>query len=205
MKSKKNQRKQNRRLQIIDAAIKVIAEYGYHSAKMTNIAAAAGVADGTIYNYFESKEQVLICIFEEKMTDLIALAKEQLQACDHPRAKVQSFVRNHFEHLKANPELGKVFQVELRQSQKFFHGYRPKKLFEYLDLLGDAIREGQAKGIFRSNIDSMVLQWSIFGTLDELSINWVMSAQQWPPNLDEIPNQVLEIFLLGIESPVENE
>jgi len=205
MGTKRNQRKRNRRLQIIDAAIKVIAQHGYHSAKMTNIAAEAGVADGTIYNYFESKEQVLICIFEEKMTELIAQATLKINAHQSPVDKVRAFVRNHFEHLQRNPELGKVFQVELRQSQQFFHGYRPKKLFEYLDLLGSAIREGQRAGIFRSHLDSMILQWSIFGTLDELSINWVMSEQQWPPDLDTVPEQVLEIFLLGIESPLENE
>ena len=191
-------KKQDKRNRIIEAAIVKIAEKGYHSARMSDIAKKAGVADGTIYNYFQNKEHLLLSIFEDKMTELIQIAREEVESQGDPLNKFEAFVRMHFVHLQQNPELAQVFQVELRQSHRFFHGYRLEKLFEYLGILGKVIREGQKKGLFNSEIDANILQWSIFGTLDELSMNWVLSDKQWPQRLDEIPKQVVQMFVKGI-------
>ena len=194
----KSSKKDIKRLRIIEAAITVIAQKGYHSARMSDIAKSAGVADGTIYNYFQNKEHVLLCIFEEKMAELIDQLTSVLEKQREPLEKIRLFIRNHFEHLQQHPELGQVFQVELRQSQLFFHGYKPKRLFEYLSLLGNSIKEGQQQGILSSKLDSNLLQWSIFGTLDELSMNWVVSGRQWPMDLESLPDQIFDIFLKGI-------
>ena len=137
-------------------------------------------------------------IFEDKMTELIEVVREQVESQGDPLKKFEAFVNMHFVHLQENPELAQVFQVELRQSQRFFHGYRPEKLFEYLAILGKVIREGQQKGLFASEIDANILQWSIFGTLDELSMSWVLSEKQWPQRLEEIPKQVVQMFVKGI-------
>lgn len=193
-----SQKKQNKRTRIIEAAIIKIAEKGYHSARMSDIAKEAQVADGTIYNYFQNKEHLLLSIFEDKMTELIEVVRKKVEAEEDPLLQFEAFVKMHFEHLQQNPELAQVFQVELRQSQRFFHGYRPEKLFEYLAILGKVIREGQQKGLFGSEIDANILQWSIFGTLDELSMNWVLSEKKWPQRLEEIPKQVVHMFVKGI-------
>lgn len=193
-----SRKKQDKRNRIIEAAIVKIAEKGYHSARMSDIAKKAGVADGTIYNYFQNKEHLLLSIFEDKMTELIEVARKEVASKSDPLAQFEAFVSMHFIHLQENPELAQVFQVELRQSHRFFHGYRLEKLFEYLAILGKVIREGQQKGLFASEIDPNVLQWSIFGTLDELSMNWVLSGKQWPQNLEEIPKQVVHMFVKGI-------
>lgn len=197
-KNGKSSKKDIKRLRIIEAAITVIAKKGYHAARMSDIAKSAGVADGTIYNYFQNKEHVLLCIFEEKMAELIDQLTIALAQQSSPLEKIRLFIRNHFEHLQQHPELGQVFQVELRQSQLFFHGYKPKRLFEYLALLGNSIKEGQQQGVLLSTMDSYLLQWSIFGTLDELSMNWVVSGRQWPMDLDSLPDQIFDIFLKGI-------
>jgi TetR/AcrR family transcriptional regulator, fatty acid metabolism regulator protein len=193
-----SKKKQNKRNRIIEAAIVKIAEKGYHSARMSDIAKEAQVADGTIYNYFQNKEHLLLSIFEDKMTELIEVVREKVEAEKDPLQQFEAFVTMHFEHLQQNPELAQVFQVELRQSQRFFHGYRPEKLFEYLAILGKVIREGQQKGLFASEIDANLLQWSIFGTLDELSMSWVLSEKKWPQRLEDIPKQVVHMFVKGI-------
>ena len=132
------------------------------------------------------------------MTELIEVVREKVDAQGDPLAKFEAFVSMHFVHLQANPELAQVFQVELRQSHRFFHGYRLEKLFEYLAILGKVIREGQQKGLFSSEIDANILQWSIFGTLDELSMSWVLSEKQWPQQLELVPKQVVQMFVKGI-------
>src|SRR3981081_2376837 len=66
------------RARILDAAIKVFAERGFHTATVAEIARAAGVADGTIYLYFKGKDDLLLRLFDEKMTELLADAKAAL-------------------------------------------------------------------------------------------------------------------------------
>ena len=96
------------------------------------------------------------------------------------------------------PALAQVFQVELRQSHKFIHDYRPEKLWEYLAVFGDIIKDGQSSGAIRSDIDPFLAQWAFFGALDELSIQWVVSRKRKRFTLEQAADQILEIFLRGI-------
>ena len=171
-------KKRNKRQRIIDAAIQKFAERGYRDAPVSEIAKLANVADGTIYNYFDGKEHLLLCIFEEKMQEIIVELQARLQTIESATERIRAFIEHHFWQLERNPALAQVFQVELRQSQRFYRGYRPQKLFDYLAILGDTIREGQLRGELNDRIHAQTLQWSIFGALDEISIQWVL-ASSW--------------------------
>src|SRR6266705_4781259 len=72
------EQRNDKRARILDAAVKVFAERGYFSSTVAEIARAAGVADGTIYLYFKSKDDLLLRLFDEKMTDLLGEAREAL-------------------------------------------------------------------------------------------------------------------------------
>ena len=150
-----------------------------------------------LFHPIQNKEHLLLCIFEEKMTELINSLQSKLIGIDEPLIRIRIFVEHHFMQLQQNPELAQVFQVELRQSQRFFHGYRPDKLFEYLAILRGSIVNGQETGVIDNEIDPYILQWSIFGTLDELSIHWVLSGKQGSLDLNVVPQQVVDIFVKG--------
>ena len=68
----------DKRQRILDAALKVFAERGYYNAKVAEVARQAGVADGTIYLYFENKDDLLINLFEDRMDFLIRRLREDL-------------------------------------------------------------------------------------------------------------------------------
>ena len=173
-----SEKKRNKRQRIIDAAIQKFAERGYRDTPVSEIAKLANVADGTIYNYFDGKEHLLLCIFEEKMQEIIDELETRLQTVDGSIERIRVFIEHHFWQLEKNPSLAQVFQVELRQSQRFYRGYHPQKLFDYLAILGDTIREGQQRGELNPVVHAQTLQWSIFGALDEISIQWVL-ASSW--------------------------
>jgi TetR/AcrR family fatty acid metabolism transcriptional regulator len=187
-----------KRDRIIDAATEVFAAKGFHSARISDIARLAGVADGTIYLYFKNKEDLLLSIFEEKMEVLLEELRQALDGVDAPVERMRIYARQHFTHLERYPALAQVFQVELRQSHKFIHDYRPEKLWEYLAVFGDIIREGQAVGAIRKDVDPFLAQWAFFGALDELSIQWVVSRKRKRFTLEQAAEQILEIFLCGI-------
>jgi TetR/AcrR family fatty acid metabolism transcriptional regulator len=134
------------------------------------------------------------------MSELILHIREALQDCQDPKEKIRIFAHEHFVLIQQNPHLAQVFQVELRQSQRFIREYRPEKLWEYLSILGDAIREGQDLGVIRSDIDPFLLQWSFFGALDELSIQWVLSRRRERFNLKLAAKQIADVFINGLVS-----
>ena len=193
------QRKTNKRALITDAAVEVFAERGFHLARISDIAKRAGVADGTIYLYFRNKEDLLLSIFEEKMDFLLSGLRTALDGVDDPEERVRRFASFHFRQVRENRSVAEVLQVELRLSNKFLKEYRPEKLWAYLGVFGQIVREGQASGIFRAEIDPFVSMWAFFGALDEIAMQWVLSGGSDRFQLETAAHQVAEIFIRGMK------
>src|SRR5436853_6561303 len=95
----------DKRTRIMDAAIKVFAERGFFTATVAEIARAAGVADGTIYLYFKSKDDLLLRLFDEKMTELLAEARSALEQGGPASVRLKRFIQLHFALVERDPEL----------------------------------------------------------------------------------------------------
>jgi len=190
-------RRTDKRELILRAAIEVFAEKGFHQARVSDVAARAGVADGTIYLYFKNKDDLLLSIFEDSMEILLKGVQSALLGIDDPLKKLQTFVHYHFAQVQQHRAVSEVLQVELRLSNKFLKNYRPEKLWAYLGVVAQIIREGQQKGVVRPELDPFVQMWAIFGTLDELAMQWVL-ARRKKFELSEAANQVAETFIRGI-------
>ena len=188
----------DKRALITDAAVEVFAEKGFHLARVSDIAKRAGVADGTIYLYFKNKEDLLLTIFEEKMDLLLSSLGEVLEGIDDPLARVRAFARFHFQQVHDNRSTAEVLQVELRLSNKFLKEYRPEKLWAYLGVFGQIVREGQARGIFRSDIDTFITSWAFFGAMDELAMQWVLARDQSRFPLEAAADQIANVFIRGM-------
>ena len=188
----------DKRARITEAAITVFAEKGYRSSRVSDVAQAAGVADGTIYLYFKNKEDLLLTIFEEKMEKLLEMLQAKLAGIECPLDKIRTYVNSHFELLQTHPQLAQVFQVELRQSHKFLREYRPEPLWAYLNIFGDIVEEAQTQGLVRADVDPFISKWAFFGALDELSIQWVLSRNRDRFDLDAAAKQVVETFFRGV-------
>ena len=183
---------------ILDAAIEVFAEKGFHNARISDIAKRAGVADGTIYLYFRNKDDVLLTIFEEKMGVLIAGLQHALVGVDDPLERIRTFARYHFRQVNDHRALAEVLQIELRLSNKFLKEYRPEKLWEYLGMFAAIIHEGQARGVIRGDQDSFVLMWAFFGAMDEIAMQWVLSRRRDKFSLEAAADGVADVFIRGM-------
>lgn len=183
---------------ILDAAIDVFAEKGFHHARISDIARRAGVADGTIYLYFRNKDDVLLTIFEEKMGILIAGVRVALEGITDPMQKVRVFARYHFRQVEDHRALAEVLQIELRLSNKFLKEYRPEKLWEYLGVFATIVREGQEGGVIRPDLDPFVLMWAFFGALDEIAMQWVLAKRRDKFSLEATADTVADVFIRGM-------
>lgn len=188
----------NKRTLITEAAVEVFAEKGFHAARISDIARRAGVADGTIYLYFKNKEDLLLSIFEEKMDYLLEGLAAALDGVEDPIERVRRFATFHFQQVRENRSAAEVLQIELRLSNKFLKDYRPEKLWAYLGVFGQIVREGQKAGLFRPDLDPFVVMWAFFGGLDEIAMQWVLSRRADRFSLDAAATQVADVFIQGM-------
>jgi len=187
---------QDKREAILRAAIQVFAHNGYFNSKVADIASEAGVADGTVYLYFKSKEEILHSIFDRSVDEAVAEARKQLATISDARDKLRQIAFLHLERLGADRDLAVVFQVELRGSTKFMEEFSAAGFAEYLELIRSTFEEGQRTGVFRADINAKVVAKILFGALDEMATNWILSKRRY--KLAPMADQVLDIFLNGV-------
>jgi TetR/AcrR family fatty acid metabolism transcriptional regulator len=188
----------DKREAILRAAITIFAHNGYFNAKVADIAREAGVADGTVYLYFKSKEEILHSIFDRSVDEAIADAKQQLARISDPKEKLRQIARLHLERLGADRNLAVVFQVELRGSTKFMEEFSAAGFAEYLSLIRMTFEEGQRAGVFRADLNARVVSKILFGALDEMATNWILSKRRY--KLAPLADQVLDIVLNGVNA-----
>ncbi|PSL44035.1 TetR family transcriptional regulator [Salsuginibacillus halophilus] len=192
--SKRNSLKYN---QIIDAAVTVIAENGYHNAQVSKIAKEAGVADGTIYLYFKNKEDLLVSLFEVKMGQFVDTITTELERLPDVEDQLRALVRLHFQQLNADPELAVVTQLELRQSNSALRSQINEVLKGYLQVVEEMIVTGKQEQVFSDVINEKLGRQMVFGTLDEVVTNWVMKDCRY--DLMELVEPVHELLLNGFK------
>jgi len=167
-----------KRERILRAAIEIFSRKGFFNSKVSEIARAAGVADGTIYLYFKNKDDLLISLFEEKMGEIVRDVREKVAAGTGALSRLRIFIDNHMDLLVREAGLIEVIQVELRQSNKFMKEYVPVRFLEYLDVLSAILEEGKREGVFRSDLNVTLARRAIFGALDEISLAYVLSRKK---------------------------
>ncbi len=189
----------DKRSRIIEAAVKVFARKGYFGARVADIASEARVADGTIYLYFNNKEDILVSLFDQVMAEHIARGREELEATDGAAAGLLVIARHHLRLLGGNRDLAVVFQVELRQSTKFMERFTASWLQDYLSLISGVIEEGQRDGTFRPDVSQKLTTKAFFGALDEMVTSWILSPKDYDLVRQAAP--VVELFLRGVAAP----
>ncbi len=163
--------------QILDAAIVEIAQNGYHRTTVARIARRAGVADGTIYLYFKGKEDVLVAVFDRAMDRFISQGILELGQGDDAVTRLRDIVRLHLEQVGEDHDLAVILQVELRHSLHFLDIFSRTRLRDYLEIITGVVVQGQNGGVFRQDLDPQLTARMIFGVLDQMATDWVLSQK----------------------------
>lgn len=186
----------DKRRRILDAAVTVFAKAGFYNSKVSQIARAAGVADGTIYLYFKSKEDILLQVFVDVLERALGEQEKALLLSDDPLEQLANFIRVHFELAGSSPALAEVITVELRQSSKFMRGTDMKLFGRYLGVVGKIVQDGQDKGIFSPDLNPRLVSRLLFGAIDELALAWAMGDRR--SSLDEACEQLCNTIVYGL-------
>lgn len=187
-----------KRERILDAAVRVFAQEGFYNAKVSEIARVAGVADGTIYLYFKSKDDLLISLFEDRMERVNADLKDALAKEPTATGRLKRVVELHLELVEQNRPMAEVICVELRQSAKFIKEYKNPKFAEYLRIIAGAVEAGQRSGELREDVDATVIARALFGALDEIALAWLAKGRE-KLDLSRATLELSHLFIEGLK------
>ena len=186
-----------KRKRILEAAIRVFAEHGYHGSRVGDIAEDAGVAHGLLYHYFASKEDVLRTIFVENWGQLIVRFRA-VETSDEPaEKKLEGIAKILLRTWRNDPALVTVMVREVARSQHLQD--RVDEVREAFAILERVIEEGQASGVFRRDVDARLAAWVIYGGLEEVLTGWVLG--QLPDadrNVDDAERTAIGVALRGL-------
>jgi AcrR family transcriptional regulator len=191
---------EDKRQQLLWAAVRVFARKGFHASRVGDIAEEAGVAHGLLYHYFKSKDQVLEAVFHENWSILIARI-ESVEETDEPAADqirhIAAIVLRTWLHL---PDVVRVVIQEFGRSPEL--GERIGELTLPIDALQRVIERGIERGEFRQDIDPVFAATVVYGSIDELLTGWVLG--RLPSDEEAVANAeqtLVEIILLGLKGP----
>lgn len=186
----------DKREAILKAATEVFARNGFFQSQVADIARVAGVAAGTVYLYFRSKDDLLVSLFERTMREAIAEGRAALEGVADPQERLARIANLHLERLGRDRDLAVVFQVELRQSTKFMERFSSTFLRDYLGLIRDTLAQGQSTGHFRRDLNPTIAAKIFFGALDEMATNWVLSRRRY--SLAAQADTIVDLFINGL-------
>jgi AcrR family transcriptional regulator len=164
----------DKRRQILDAAVRVFADLGYHGSRVGDIAEHAGVAHGLLYHYFSSKEEVLRTIFAENWGELLVRFRA-VEASEEPAAsKLEGIAKILLRTWRNDPALVTVMVREVARSQHLQD--QVVEVREAFTILQRVIEEGQARGEFRPDVNARFASWIVYGGLEEVLTGWVLGG-----------------------------
>lgn len=203
-KSRKTQRSTSgrrtgdKRARILDAAVRVFAKSGFYATRVSDVAKAAGVADGTIYLYFTSKEHLLVSLFEDRVERLLTYMRDELPKRPSAKERLQGVLEMQLGLLEGERELAEVLTVILRQSTKLMKEYAVPRFLAYLDAIAKIVEAGQASGEFRHDVSPHLVARAVFGALDGITLTWALGRAE-PGALARASTQLGLVLLSGLE------
>src|SRR5688572_19162364 len=180
---------------LLRAAIETFAARGFFNAQVADVARTAGVAAGTVYLYFRGKDDLLISIFDKTMKEAIAAGRDSIAGIADPLAQLRAIARLHLDRMSRDRDLAVVFQVELRQSTKFMERFSATHLREYLGIIREIVERGQRMGVIRKTLNATLAAKLLFGMLDEMATNWILSRRKYSLIADA--DAIVDLFVRG--------
>jgi len=192
-------RDEEKRKNILESATKVFAEKGFADTKIQDIANESGVAHGTIYLYFKSKDALFMSIFQENLAELISYIGSEIQKETSSEDKFRRMISLQLEIIESNPDLTKLILIEFPGTGKFLNNGNIDVLSNYIDLIGDLLNEGINEGVFSTGIRTEIAATMVYAAMQGVATRWLLDGMSY--SLKEIKGQIADFLLKGLENP----
>ena len=186
---------------ILEAAVKVFAELGFHQATIAQIAKEAGVADGTIYLYFKNKDDILVQFFSYKTKLVFDHFQEAVGQADRAIDKLRNLIRRHLEEFQRDRNMAVVYQAETHQINRLAEEQIREMSKMYQDIVAEIVEQGQEEGAIRKSLYVGLVKRFILGAVDETINTWLHSDSKY--DLVSMADSLLELFVRGVGTRAE--
>jgi len=193
----------NKYHRILNAAVRVFAENGFHQATISQIAREAGVADGTIYLYFKNKKDILSHFFNHTTREVFDRFRDAVDREEGAENKLRSLIRTHLAEFQKYRDMAVVFQREALLARQVGEEDIKAITRMYLEILDEIIREGQREKTIRKQVPRGLAKRFILGAVNEVINTWVVSGEG--RDLEEMADPLVDLCLQGIARPPGTE
>ena len=191
----------DKRRKILDAAIRVFARQGFHSARVSDIAAEAGVAYGLVYHYFDSKDQMLTELFTERWSLLLDAIREADSQLEGPRAKLGAAAGFIIESYRHDPDLMKVIIVEVTRAANSFGAAHLGKITEAYGQIRGIVEQAQQSGEFRSTVTAEFAAMAFYGAIEQVLTGWIFGLlEEGDDAYERAKGYVVETICGGLDA-----
>jgi TetR/AcrR family fatty acid metabolism transcriptional regulator len=198
-----NQTEPEKRRAILHAAVRVFAERGYHGCRIADVARAAGVAYGLVYHYFRDKEELLESVFAEQWAILINALRAIDEGPGTAAEKIAGIYGFVFDVFKTAPAAVRVLILEVTRTPDSLRAGSTRETFEQaVRLVADVVRQGQARGELRPDLDPVVAAAGLLGAL-ELSVSGMVVGlvpSGSEEEVDRAKRTVTDLVLRGLRT-----
>jgi TetR/AcrR family fatty acid metabolism transcriptional regulator len=184
-----SERTADRRAELLEAAVRVFAEKGFHASRVGDIANEAGVAHGLLYHYFRSKEEVLETIFRETWSGLVRETERIEVSGVAFREQLRRFARIYLGSWLVTPELVRVLVREVGRSPDV--GQRVDEIRGLFLALRRIIEAARDRGEVRADVDIGFAATAFYGALEEILTGWVLG--QLPAEEEDVERAVVTV------------
>ena len=187
-----------KKIDIINAAMEVLADQGYYDATISSIAERAEVADATIYEHFKNKEDLLFSIPEEKMKEVILLAGLHLQGIKGALNKMRKFIWFYLWIFENNVNWASVVMLNLKTNRKFINTSGYKMFQGFVRIVIDIVEEGKSEGSIRKEINPYVFRSVLLGAIEHVTIRWLILNK--PEKLVSLADEITELLIQAVKA-----
>ncbi len=193
---------------ILDAAIKVFAEKGYHGSRVSDIAVEAGIAYGLVYHYFKNKEEILDTIFRERWSGFLEAIDAIAAGPSSAEDKLLSVAALILNAYRVRADWVKVLVFEIHRSSRFAEPEQVKAVGRLFRSVAGILRDGQQSGELRRDLNADIASTVFIGGLDIVLTGRVLGvieieggeggADREKAYYLEVARTVVDIFLNGL-------
>jgi len=196
----------NKREAILDAAVKAFARRGFYNTRVKDIGTEIDVAEGTLYKYFPTKNDILFSLFKEKWSELTSDLRRKIEPLDDVNEKMMLILATIVDVFKTNRDLAELFLIEIKQSSAFLNSPVAQSMVDFLDLLEEILKEGIAKGVYRKDLDTKAARMMIFGAAQGVLLGWILKetipnrGKAFDYTIENAIKTIRDVFKSGITS-----
>jgi TetR/AcrR family fatty acid metabolism transcriptional regulator len=180
---------------ILNSAGAVFAEYGFYKATIAQIAARAGVADGTLYLYFKNKDDILYQFISFKTDVVFKKMNAAVEKGQNAEEKLRYLIRCHLEEFQNDKNMAIIFQSEVRYLRDIESQIKDISKM-YLDLLSDIIEQGQTEGSMRQDLFVGLVKRFILGAVEGVISTWVSADGRY--DLVSMADPLVDLYMTGV-------